>query len=101
MVLADLTTAARYGLPITVIVLNNGTLQMERDKMIMKGLKPEGTVLTNPDFAKVAEACGWTAYRIENGEQLEQAWNQSRTSDRPVLLDVLTAPIPHPDFKSN
>ncbi|RKN85608.1 thiamine pyrophosphate-binding protein [Paenibacillus ginsengarvi] len=101
MVLADLTTAARYGLPVTVIVLNNGTLQMERDKMIMKGLKPEGTELTNPDFAKIAEACGWIAYRIENGEQLEKAWNQSRTSNNPVLLDVLTAPIPHPDFKSN
>jgi pyruvate dehydrogenase (quinone)/pyruvate oxidase len=100
MVLADLLTAARYGLPITVIVFNNGTLQMERDKMIMMGLTPEGTKLTNPDFAKVAEACGWNAYRIENEEQLEEALNQSRTSNRAVLLDVLTAPIPHPDFKS-
>lgn len=100
MVLADLITAARYGLPITVIVFNNGMLQMERDKMIMKGLKPEGTELTNPDFAKVAEACGWIAYRIENSEQLEQALNQSRTSDRAVLLDVHTASIPHPDFTS-
>lgn len=100
MVLADLVTATRYGLPITVIVFNNGTLQMERDKMIMMGLKPEGTELTNPDFAKVAEACGWIAYRIENGEQLEKAWIQSRTSNRAVLLDVLTATIPHPDFKS-
>nr|WP_246132177.1 thiamine pyrophosphate-binding protein [Paenibacillus hemerocallicola] len=100
MVLADLLTAARYGLPLTVIVFNNGTLQMERDKMIMMGLAPEGTKLANPDFTKVAEACGWNAYRIENDEQLKDALIQAQTSKRAVLLDVLTAPIPHPDFKS-
>lgn len=100
MVLADLLTASRYGLPITVIVFNNGTLQMERDKMILQGLKPEGTALTNPDFAKVAEACGWNAYRIENADQLEKALKQSHTDTKPVLLNVYTAPIPHPDFHS-
>jgi Thiamine pyrophosphate-requiring enzymes [acetolactate synthase, pyruvate dehydrogenase (cytochrome), glyoxylate carboligase, phosphonopyruvate decarboxylase] len=98
MVLADLVTAARYRLPITVIVFNNGTLQMERDKMTMEGLRPEGTNLSNPDFAKVAEACGWRSYRIETAEQMEQALAQSKTSPIPVLLDVLTAQIPHPDF---
>lgn len=101
MVLADLLTATRYMLPITVIVFNNDTLQMEQDKMSMKGLQPEGTKLTNPDFAKVAEACGWKSYRIEHAKQLEEALKQSRCSNEPVLLDVLTAQIPHPDFKSH
>lgn len=101
MVLADLVTAARYQLSITVIVFNNGTLQMERDKMAMKGLRPEGTKLTNPDFAKTAEACGWNSYRIESVEQMEQALARSKTTTLPVLLDVLTAQIPHPDFPSH
>lgn len=101
MVLADLLTAARYGLRITVIVFNNGTLQMEQDKMLMKGLEPEGTELTNPNFAKVAEACGWNAYQIETFDQWEEALDLSRTSSKPVLLDVLTAQMPHPDFKSS
>ncbi|KQX56584.1 thiamine pyrophosphate-binding protein [Paenibacillus sp. Root444D2] len=100
MVLADLLTATRYGLPITVVVFNNGTLQMERDKMFMKGFQPEGTQLTHLDFATVAEASGWNAYRIETIEQLEEALKHSRTSSIPVLLDVFTAKIPHPDFKS-
>lgn len=100
MVLADMLTAARYGLAITVIVFNNGTLQMERDKMFMKGLQPAGTELTNPDFAKVAEACGWHAYRIGNIDQLEVVLKQSRTSSKPVLLDVLTAQVPYPEFKA-
>ncbi|NOU88227.1 thiamine pyrophosphate-binding protein [Paenibacillus sp. LMG 31460] len=101
MVLADLLTATRYGIPITVIVFNNGTLQMERDKMYMKGFQPEGTQLTNPDFAKLAGACGWKAYRIETAEQLEEALKHSPTSSIPVLLDVFTAKIQHPDFISS
>lgn len=100
MVLADLLTAKRYGIAITVIVFNNGTLQMEQDKMIMKGLLPEGTQLTNPDFAKVAEACGWDAFRIHSTDQLEAVLQQSRNSANPVLLDVLAAPMPHPDFQT-
>lgn len=98
MVLADLLTAVRYGLPIIVIVFNNGTLQMERDKMSMKGLQPKGTELTNPDFVKVAEACGWSAYRIEHLEQLEEALESSRFGGKPILLDVLAAQVPYPDF---
>ncbi|MFE5320823.1 thiamine pyrophosphate-binding protein [Paenibacillus sp. NPDC056579] len=100
MVMADLLTAVKYRLPIVVIVFNNGTLQMERDKMLMKGLQPEGTELTNPDFAKVAEACGWNACQIETVAQLETALQQSLSGSKPVLLDVRTANIPHPDFKS-
>jgi len=68
--------------------------------MLMKGLRPEATVLSNPDFAKVAEACGWHSYRIETVEQLEAALQRSLSASKPALLDVLTASIPHPDFKS-
>lgn len=100
MVMADLLTAIRYKLQITVIVFNNGVLQMEEDKMLMKRLQPEGTDLTNPDFAKVAEACGWNSYRISNTEHFIEAFIQSRSSNKPVLLDVLIAQMPHPDFKS-
>lgn len=99
MVLADLLTAVRYGLAVTVLVFHNGTLQMERDKMAMKGLLPEGTAIANPDFAKLAEACGWNGSRIENAEQLEHALAKARTSGKPALLDVFTANIPHPDLK--
>ncbi|GIP37092.1 pyruvate oxidase [Paenibacillus sp. J31TS4] len=98
MVLADLLTAARYRLPILVVVFNNGALQMERDKMIKKGLQPEGTELTNPDFAKVAEGCGWTSFRVETLDQLEQALARWSSGGEPILLDVATASIPHPDF---
>ncbi|TMV46328.1 thiamine pyrophosphate-binding protein [Paenibacillus mesophilus] len=101
MVMSDLLTASRYGLLITVIVFNNGRLQMEHDKMLMKHLRPEGTEITNPDFVGIAEACGWHGYLAENEDQLEQALIQSRNSDKPVLLNVITAAVAHPDFGSH
>ncbi|MBN6189348.1 thiamine pyrophosphate-binding protein [Aneurinibacillus sp. BA2021] len=100
MVLADLLTAVRYGLQLTVIVCNNGYLQMERDKMITGGLAQEGTDVTNPDFVKVAEACGWNAYRVDVEAQLEGTLQQAFASSRPALVEVYTAPIIHPETKS-
>jgi len=99
MVLADLLTAARYELQITVIVFNNGYLQMERDKMIVSGFKQEGVDITNPDFVKVAEACGWNGYRVDSDAQLEQVLQQALSSRRPALVEVLTAPVVHPETK--
>lgn len=91
MVLADLLTAVKYQLQITVIVLNNGTLQMEKNKMALKGLVQEGTALTNPDFIKLAEACGWNAYRIQSKDDLDKLLKTAQMSPKPVLLDVPTA----------
>jgi pyruvate dehydrogenase (quinone)/pyruvate oxidase len=101
MVLADLLTAARYRSPITAILLNNGALQMERNKMMANGLLPKGTEITNPDFAPLAEACGWEAYRVESADDLESRLQTSLSGSNPVLLDVPTAQIQYPNYSNS
>lgn len=91
MVLADLTTAARYQLNLTVIVLNNGALQMERDKIKAMEKKELGVELTNPDFVKVAEACGWTAFRAKSESELESVLEKALQTNAPTLVDISTA----------
>lgn len=98
MVLADLLTATRYNLKVTVIVFNNGTLQEEKDKMILYGLQQEGVTLTNPDFSLVAKACGWDGFRVEESEKLESTLQKALSSPRPALVDVITAQTILPDF---
>ncbi|MGZ9584299.1 thiamine pyrophosphate-binding protein [Paenibacillus marinisediminis] len=100
MVQADLTTASRYGLPIIVIIFNNGTLQMEQDKMAMKHLRPFETDISNPNFVQIAEASGWIAKRAETNDQLRTTLNEAKSSSRPYLIDVPTAKITHPDFRN-
>lgn len=99
MVQADLITAVRYGLPITVIVFNNETLQMEQDKMMMKHLRPSTTDISNPNFVQIAEASGWAAKRVETNEELRLALDEAKSTSKPYLIDVLTANITHPDFQ--
>jgi pyruvate dehydrogenase (quinone)/pyruvate oxidase len=100
MVLADMLTAARYRLRVIVILFNNGALQMERNKMEKKGLTPEGTDITNPDFVRLAEACGWDAWRIQSADDLERRLQAALAGVNPTLLDVPTAPILFPQYQS-
>jgi pyruvate dehydrogenase (quinone)/pyruvate oxidase len=99
MVLADLLTAARYRLRVIVILFKNCALQMERNKMEKKGLTPEGTDITNPDFVQLAEACGWDAWRIQSADDLERRLQAALVGSNPTLLDVPTAPIPFPQYQ--
>ncbi len=90
MTLADLTTATKYDLDITVIVFNNGALQMESDKIKAEGVQEIGTQLTNPDFVKVAEACGWKGYRITDDSDMESIIEEALNNPGPTLVDIET-----------
>ncbi len=88
MGLGELTTAVQEGTPITVVLMNNDSLQMEKSKMIMRGYGQAGVDLTNPDFVKVAEASGWRAERVRDATQLESALVESLADPKPTLLDI-------------
>lgn len=97
MVLADLLTATRYNLNITVVVLNNEALQMERDKLKVADKKEVGVDLTNPDFVKVAEACGWKGLRAESETELESLLEEALNTNAPTLVDIRTAQVFFPE----
>lgn len=98
MVLAELLTAVRYKLNITLILFNNGSYQMEADKMRMKGQVPYGHDLTNPDFVQLAEACGWKSVRLSSEDQPETVIQQAIDSQVPVFIDIPTSRSPYPNF---
>lgn len=97
MVLADLLTATRYELDITVIVLNNESLQMERDKLKVAKKKEVGVDLTNPDFVKLAEACGWKGLRPASDAELESVIEEALNTNGPSLVDISTAQVFFPE----
>lgn len=99
MVLADLLTATRYELGITVVVLNNESLQMERDKIQAEKKKEVGVDLTNPDFVKLAEACGWKGLRASSDTELESLLEEALNTNAPTLVDISTAQVFFPETK--
>lgn len=97
MVLADLLTASRYELDITVVVLNNESLQMERDKLKVAKKQEVGVDLTNPDFVKLAEACGWKGLRPTSDTELESVMEEALNTKGPTLVDISTAQVFFPE----
>ena len=66
MLMGDLITAVSHDLPVKLVVFDNGRLGMVKLEMEQVGLPEFGTVLHNPDFARVAEAVGMRGIRVES-----------------------------------
>jgi len=92
MLLGDLITAASHDLPVKLVVFDNGRLGMVKLEMEQVGLPEYGTVLHNPDLARVAEAIGIRGIRVEDPHDVEAAVREAMATEGPVLVDVLTSP---------
>lgn len=92
MLMGDLITAVSHDLPVKLVVFDNGRLGMVKLEMEQVGLPEFGTVLHNPDFARVAEAVGMHGIRVEDPHDVEAAVRETLAHDGPALLDVLTNP---------
>ncbi len=92
MLMGDLITAVTYDLPVTLVVFDNARLGMVKLEMEQVGLPEFGTVLRNPDFAKLAEALGMAGARVEKPGDVDDAVRTARAHRGPYLLDVVTNP---------
>ncbi|KXS40273.1 MAG: pyruvate oxidase, partial [Candidatus Frackibacter sp. T328-2] len=99
MVLGEILTAVRYQLPVRIIVLNNGTLSMEKNRMLIANLQPEEVDLTNPDFVKLAKTCGAQGLRATSINELNEILEQTKEPQQPVLIDIPTATPIAPGLK--
>ncbi len=92
MLMGDLLTIASYQLPIKIFIYNNSSLGFVSLEMRASGLPDWQTDMTNPDFAKLAEATGIKGIRIENTSEVESSIKEALMHDGPVVIDVLTDP---------
>lgn len=91
MMMGDFISLTQLGLPVKVIVFNNGSLGFVAMEMKAAGFIDTGTDLRNPDFAAMATAMGVTAFRVEDSDDLERALTQALAHPGPVLVDVVVA----------
>lgn len=92
--MGELVTAAELALPVLAVVMNNGMMAIEHNRAAAQGYSTLGTAPRNPDFAGLAEACGWQAYRARTAEELARALRAGLAGDGPVLVDALAgAPV--------
>ena len=93
---AELETMIRMKLPVAIVVLNNGILGFQRDAETVKfGNFTSACHFAEVDHAKLAEACGCPAVRVEDPSEL--AYHLQRGMDQgPLLIEVMTDPAAHP-----
>ncbi|WP_043701480.1 thiamine pyrophosphate-dependent enzyme [Methylobacterium sp. 4-46] len=90
MLVGDFLTLTLAGLPVEVVVRNNGTLGFVEMEMKASGCLDAGTELRNPDFARMAEAAGVLGLRVEDPAEVETALRRALAHDGPALVDVVT-----------
>ncbi|PNR92769.1 biosynthetic-type acetolactate synthase large subunit [Petrotoga sp. 9PWA.NaAc.5.4] len=90
MNLQELATIKNNNLPIKIIILNNGTLGMVRQwQELFFNERYSSTILTNPDFVKLAEAYGIVSMRVKDPKDLDISLKKIFEYSGPVLLDVI------------
>lgn len=90
--LAEFTTAVKYGMDITHVVLNNDELAKITREQIGARRPVWQTSLVNPDFAAYAELCGGAGFRVGSGDDLEGALRTAlEVRGGPSLVEVDTA----------
>ena len=91
MMMGDFITLMQMGLPVKVVVLNNGTLGFVEMEMKASGFLDTGCDLKNPNFALMAEAMGVRGIRVEKPQELKAALETGLAHKGPVLVDVVSA----------
>lgn len=89
----ELGTAVQFGLPLVVIVVNNGmwgTIRMHQERSYPG--RVSGTALHNPDFVALARAYGCHAELVERTEDFAAAFRRAQDSGIPALLELRVDP---------
>ena len=89
MLMGDFISLVQLGLPVKVIVFNNGALSFIELEQRASGFLSTGTELKNPNFAAMAEAVGIRGIRVEQPGDVETAIADALAHNGPVLVDAV------------
>ncbi len=93
MNIQELTTLAQDKIPLKIAVFNNGFLGMVRQwQELFYNKNYSSTPLMNPDFVKLAEACGIKAFRVTKVSEALAITQKAAKTPGPVLVEYLIEP---------
>lgn len=95
MVLAELETVARLGLPVTVVVFNDAALSLIEIKQQAHHGGPGAVRYRPTDFAAIARASGLGACTVRTPSELAVAVSDPDAWRHPRLIDARIDPSPY------
>jgi acetolactate synthase-1/2/3 large subunit len=92
--MAEIETALRYDLPITVVVNNNSGFGQDACNMVARGMPIEQVralaAFKPTDFAAIARSFGANGVRVTEPGQLQAALQEAMAADKLTVVDVAT-----------
>ena len=92
--MAEITTAVKYGMKITHVLVNNNQLGKISKEQRSGNWDVWQTSLHNPNFAQYAKICGAFGIRVTQKEELDNALRKALSHNGPSLVEI----IAHPDL---
>jgi len=90
MNIQELATCVHYNIPVKTFIINNGYLGMVRQwQERLFNEQYSHTVMTGPDYVKLAEAYGATGFRVEKEEELIPTIIKAIETPGPVIVDFI------------
>jgi pyruvate dehydrogenase (quinone) len=89
MLMGDFLSLVQLGLPVKVVVFNNGALGFIELEQKATGFLPFGTEFKNPNFAAMAEAVGVRGIRLEDPADVDEGIAAALAHKGPVLVDAV------------
>jgi pyruvate dehydrogenase (quinone)/pyruvate oxidase len=97
MLMAELATCVKYGLPVKVVIVKNNSLgQIKWEQMVFLGNPEYGCDLHPIDFAAYARACGATGLTIEAAADCGRVLDQALATPGPVVVEAVVDPFEPP-----
>ena len=86
----ELCTIQRYGLPIVIVLVNNGTLGNVRvwQKLFYEKRYSHTTLDFGPDWEKLADAYGIGYIKAGNNQEFDTAFKKAFDSKTPYIVDA-------------
>lgn len=91
--LAEFTTAVKYEMNITLVLLHNDELGKISKEQRADHRPVWQTSLHNPNFAEYARLCGGLGLRVERNEDLADALHEGIASKTACIVEVMTDPL--------
>ena len=84
----EIETACRLGLPVKIVVLNNGGIGTGIEEFPKEGPLPPRVLTIGPSYEKMMEAFGGKGWYVEDPADLRGALDEAMAHDGPALVNV-------------
>ncbi len=88
----EIETIARYKLPVTILVFNNGGIYRGDNQNLSGGADPSPTTLEVAHYDQMMQAVGGLGFHVETQDELVAALKEALSSGKPALINCVIDP---------